>query len=203
MRPPPFSLQTGLSLAVIALCVAVLTCYLWPIHGVIFQIYALAALFLALRYCPPVARWLERMPGPHRAVLILLIAGVVAGHFTLSTRKYYPFIAWDIFAAVSEKDPVFCRELIGTTADGKSVRLRVEQLFPSIVQFDLPPADQPEKMDTLVHALAKAYNERHTSNPLRQVDLMLMAVELHPPPGESRDQPSCELLQHYDVSSAR
>jgi hypothetical protein len=200
--PPRIPLRAGLAMAVIVLCMAILTCLLWPIRGIVLQIYALAALFLGFRHCPPIPRLLERMPAYHRSVFFLLLAGVVIGHFTLSTRRYFPFVAWDIFAAVSEKSPVSCRELIGTTAEGKSVRLLVEQLFPSIIQFDLPPDDQPEKMESLVHALAKAYNERHAADPLRRVDLMLMAVELHPPPLERRDQPSCELLQRYDISSA-
>jgi hypothetical protein len=206
MRPlsrPPSPFRATVALAVIVLSAAAITYCFWQIHGILFQVYALAALFLAFRYCPPVVGLIKRMPVPHRAVFFVMLAGVVIGHFTLSTRRYYPFVAWDIFAATSEKNPVECRELIGTTADGKSVRLLVEQLFPSITQFNLPPRDQPEQMEHLVHALAKVYNERHTSDPLNHVDLMLMAVELHLRPDRSLQQPSCELLQRYDISLDR
>jgi hypothetical protein len=38
---------------------------------------------------------------------------------------------------------------------------------------------------------------------VQQIDLVLQAVELHPPANESRAQPSCELLKRYDISSDR
>ena len=41
------------------------------------------------------------------------------------------------------------------------------------------------------------------ADPVREVDLMLMAVKLHLPPGQSRTQPSCELLHRFDLSPAR
>ena len=206
MRPspsPPSPLQAAVATAVMVLSIAVVTYHFWQIRGILLQVYALAALFLAFRYCPPVANWIKRMPVPHRAIFFLLLAAIIAGHLREDKRTYYPFVTWDIFATVSERDPVECRELIGTTTGGKSVRLLAEQLFPSITQFDLPPRDQPEKMEHLVHAMAKVYNARHAIDPLQHVDLMLMAVELHPPSDRSLHQPSCELLQRYDISSAR
>ncbi len=187
------------ALAVIGVCLALLTWLAWPIHRYLLQVYAVAALLLALRASPPVARYLATAPVGYRAVLYALILGVVAGHFSLQKRSYYPFVVWDIFCAVSEQETVFCRELIGTTASEKKVRLLVEQIYPSIIQFDLPPRDQPEQLDLLVAAMAKTYNAHHPADPLREVDLMLMAVKLHPPTGESR-QPSCEFLQRFDLS---
>jgi hypothetical protein len=199
-RPP---LLTALGLAVILVCLALLTFFFWPVHGVLFEIYVLAAIFLALRRAPPVARWLAATPAAHRLVVYALIVAVVAGHFTFSTRRFFPFVAWNIFAAVSEQETVFCRELIGTTASQKQVRLLVEQLYPSIVQFDLPPSGQSAKLDLLVSAMARTYNAHHADDPLREVDLMLMAVKLHPPPGQTHSQPSCELLQRFDLSPGR
>jgi hypothetical protein len=204
MRPtprPPARLKAALALALMTLCLGVLLVLLWPIHRIVLQAVALAAIFIGLGLCPPFAGWVARMPLAHRAVFFLLVLSVVAGHFSLDKRTYYPFVAWGIFSAVSEKDPVLCRELVGTTAHGKSVRLLVEQLFPSIVQFDLPPADQTKEMDDLVQALARVYNQIHPSEPVRQVDLMLLAVQLTPSSSEPRHQPSCELLQRYDISS--
>jgi hypothetical protein len=195
-------ISTVTAIAVIVACAVTVTYFYWGIRGLILQIYAVTALFIAFRSAPPLVRWLAGLPLIHRSILYALLAAVVAGHFSLSTRRYYPFVAWDIFSAVSEQETVFCRELVGTTADGKSVRLLVEQLFPSVVQFDLPSKDEPEQMNSLVAALAKAYNARHAADPVREIDLMLMAVKLHPPPGQSHSQPSCELLQRYDISSA-
>jgi hypothetical protein len=195
-------LKAAGALAVIVVCaVAVAACF-WQIHGVVLQIFALITLFIAFRAAPPVARWLAGLPIIHRVVFYLLLAAVVRGHFTLSTQTYYPFVAWDIFSRVNNEDTDSCRELIGTTANGKSVRLLVEQLFPSIVQFDLPPEDKPDQMDRLVAAMVKVYNARHAADPVREVDLMLMVVKLHPPPAQSNSQPSCELLKRYDISSA-
>ncbi len=187
------------SLALIAVCLALFTWLAWPIHRYLLQVYAVVALLIALRAAPPMARHLAGMPAVHRAIIYGLILAVVAGHFTLQQKRYFPFVVWDIFCAVSEQETVFCRELIGTTASQKKVRLLVEQLYPSIIQFDLPPRDQPDKLDLLVSALARTYNQQHPADPLREVDLMLMAVKLHPPAGESR-QPSCEFLQRFDLS---
>jgi hypothetical protein len=195
--------QRGVALAVITLCVGVLVYLLWPIHRLVLQAVALLVFLLGFRFCPPLTRWLARMPALHRLSFFLLMGAVVVGHFSLTTYRYYPFVAWEIFSGVSEKDSVLCRELIGTTEQGRPVRLLVEQLFPSIIQFDLPPAGEDQKIEKLVHVLARAYNAHHPSDPVSHVDLMLMAVDLHPSPGESRPEPSCELLQRYEISSAR
>ncbi len=197
------SLLPPLGFAVILACLALLTFFFWPIRGVLFQVYALAGILLALQHAPPVARWLAATPVAHRLIVYALILAVVAGHFTLSTRRFFPFVAWDIFSSVSEQETVFCRELIGTTASQKQVRLLVEQLYPSIIQFDLPPSTQSANLDLLVSAMARTYDAHHPADPLREVDLMLMAVKLHPPPGQTHRQPSCELLQRFDLSPGR
>jgi hypothetical protein len=196
-------LQTAGAIAIIAASIASVTWYYWPIRGFIFQIYALAAIFVALRACPPIARWLAATPIVHRIILYALLIAVVAGHFKEDKTTYFPFVTWDIFSAVNEQETVFCDELVGTTASGKQIRLVVEQLFPSIVQFDLPAHDEPLKMERLVKVLAAEYNRHHAADPVREVDLFLMAVKLHLPPGQSRVQPSCELLHRFDLSPAR
>jgi len=157
----------------------------------------------AFCYWPPMVRWVTSMPVPHRAVFALLIGGMVLGHYTLNGRTYFPFVVWEIFPFVHEDDPVTCREFIATTASGAKVRLLVEQLFPSIVQVNPLDSYSPEATEHLARALAKIYNERHTDDPVRQVELMVMAVKLHPPANESRAQPSCELLKRYNISSDR
>ncbi len=201
MTPPARAqLATAAAVAVIVVCFAALTVYFWPVWRYVLQIYAVAAVLVALRAAPPMARWLASIPVAHRSVSYVLLAAVVAGHFTLQQKRYYPFVVWDIFSAVGEQETVFCRELVGTTATGKQVRLLVEQLFPSIIQFDLPPDSQPEAMNRLVAALVQQYNAHHADDPVREVDLMLLAVKLHLPPGQTRSQPSCELLQRFDLS---
>lgn len=166
-------------------------------------------LILVLRaFCswPPMIRWATSMPIPHRVVFGLVLGGMILGHYTLNSRAYFPYVAWEIFPFVNERDPVTCPEFIATTASGQKVRLLIEQLFPSIVQIyslDDPNRFPPEKLDHLARTLAKAYNEQHAADPVRQVDLVLMAVHLHPPANESRAEPSCQLLQRYDISSGR
>jgi len=196
-------LHPAITIIVICLCLALIV---WKISYVIpFQVagqaYLVIITLLAFRYWPPMAYWVARMPVFHRIVFILLIGGMIAGHFTLSTRKFFPFMAWEIFPAVREEDPVTCRELIATTASGKNVRLLVEQLIPSIVQFNLPK--DHAAIEHLARVLAKIYNQKCADDPIRRVDLMVMAVKLHPPGNESRPEPSCELLKCYDISSGR
>jgi hypothetical protein len=195
-------LQTMGAIVIMVVCAAAVLAFTWQIHRVVLQVYALIALFIAFHAAPPVARWRAGVPVVHCAIFYSLLAAVVAGHFSMNKERYFPFVAWNIFSKVNEEQIVSCPELIGTTANGKSVRLLVEQLFPSIVQFDLPPPDKPDQMARLVTALAKAYNARHAADPVREVDLMLMAVKLHPPPGQSHSEPSCEFLHRYDISSA-
>jgi hypothetical protein len=195
-------LQAAGAITVIVVCAVAVAAFYWPIHHLILQVYAVAALLIGLHACPPIARWLASTPVAHRVVLYALLAAVIAGHFTLQQRRYFPFVVWDIFSAVNEQETVFSDELVGTTASGKQIRLVVEQLFPSIVQFDLPPHDEPLKMERLVRVLAAQYNQHHATDPVREVDLFLMAVKLHLPPGQSRVQPSCELLHRFDLSPA-
>lgn len=202
MTGPRSPLVTAMIVAVSLGCLATLIYFTWPIHRYVFQIFAVAVVLAGLHAAPPISRWLAATPVAHRSILYLLLALVVAGHFTLQQKKYYPFVVWDIFSAVNEQQTVFCRELIGKTASDKQVRLLVEQLYPSIIQFDLPSDKEPEKMALLVAAMAKTYNAQHPSDPLREVDLMLMAVKVHHPLEETRPQPSCELLQRFDLSSA-
>ena len=173
------------------------------------QAYVLIAILLAFRYWPPMIRWVTSMSVPHRAVFGVLIGSMILGHYTLNGRTYFPYVVWEIFPFVNERDPVTCREFIATTESGARVRLLAEQLFPSIVQIDpLDALDNPRlyppgATERLARALARVYNEHHTGDPVRRVDLFVMAVKLHPPASESRAQPSCELLKRYDISSGR
>ncbi|HEV3270976.1 MAG TPA: hypothetical protein VGZ93_02235 [Candidatus Methylacidiphilales bacterium] len=195
---PPISLVACALITVLISCVR----HLSPL-AVTGQAVFLIVILRAFCYWPPMIRWIVSMPVAHRVVFGVLIGCMVLGHYTLNGRTYFPFVVWEIFPFAREDDPVTCREFIATTAKGDKVRLLVEQVFPSIVQVNPLDGYSPEATEHLARALAKVYNERHADDPVRQVDLMVMAVKLHPPPGESRAQPSCELLKHYDISSGR
>jgi len=201
----PFRLHPAIAVAIIGVCVALI---IWMIsYAVPFKVagqaYLLIIILLAFRYWPPMIRWVASMPVPHRVVFGVLIGSMILGHYTLNSRAYFPYVAWEIFPFVHEDDPVTCREFIATTSDGNKVRLLVEQLFPSIVQINPLDGYSPEATEHLARALAKVYNEHHAGDPVQRVDLFVMAVKLHPPAGESRAQPSCELLKRYDISSGR
>ena len=168
------------------------------------QAYMTIAILLAFRYWPPMTRFVLSMPAVHRVVFGLLIGCMILGHYTLNGRTYFPFVVWEIFPHPEEKrDAVIAPEFMATRADGTKVRLIVEQLFPSLVQIDRVETMSPEATEKLAHVLARKYNQLHPDNPVQQVDLVNMAVELHPPANESRAEPSCELLKHYDVSPDR
>jgi hypothetical protein len=169
----------------------------------------LLLLIIVLRifcYWPPMVRWVASMPVPHRIIFALIIGGMMLGHYTLNSRKYFPYVAWEIFPFVNEQNPVTCREFIATTQSGRQVRLLAEQLFPSIVQIfplDDPGHFPPETTDHLAQAMTHEYNLLHPDDPVRQVDLIVKAVQLHPPANESRTEPSCQLLKRYDFSSGQ
>jgi hypothetical protein len=201
----PSRLHPAIAVAVIGLCIALI---IWMVSFTIplklaGQAYLLLIVLLGFRYWPPMIRWVASMPVPRRVVFGVLIGSMILGHYTLNARAYFPYVAWEIFPFVHEDDPVTCREFIATTESGNKVRLLVEQLFPSIVQINPLDDYSPEATEHLARALAQAYNGHHAGDPVRQVDLMVMAVKLHPPAGESRAQPSCELLKQYDISSGR
>ena len=197
----PFKVHPAIAVTIIVFCLALIVWLIvwkyWQIHLLVFEIIALVALALAFRHWPPMIRWLGTMPVPHRVVFALIFAAMLAGHFSLDSKKYFPFVSWEIFANTREIDPVPCTQFIATTESGTKKRLLVEQLFPSIVQF-YPPADADSAaMTKLVFALARAYDGKHPDDPARSVDLMLVSVKLH-----GVEPPSWQPLKHYDVSSA-
>jgi hypothetical protein len=177
----------------------------WPLVPFAITGQALLMLCLVRAFCywPPMVRLVSAMPFFHRVAFGFLIYAMILGHYTFDGRTRFPYISWQIFPYVREEDPVTCREFIATTASGAQVRLLVEQLFPSIVQIDSVVSYSPETTEHVAQAMAKVYNEDHAADPVRHVDLYVMTVKLHPPPGESRPQPSCQLLKRYDISSAR
>jgi hypothetical protein len=204
----PLRIHPALLAAIIAVCLGAIiymVSFAVPLR-LAGQAYLLIVILLAFRYWPPTIRWVASMPAVHRIAFGALIGAMILGHYTLNGTAYFPYVVWEIFPFVREDDPVECREFIATTESGNKVRLLVEQLFPSIVQFN-PPLDGQGNplpaMEPLVQALAHVYNEHHADDPVRQVDLMVMAVKLHPPASESRALPSCELLKHYGISSGR
>ena len=166
------------------------------------QLCLLVIIVRAFWYWLPMQRWIAGMPVAHRLVFGGLIGAMVLGHYTLNGRTFFPFVVWEIFPHAETREIVTAHEMIGKTASGAKVRLLVEQQFPSIVQVDRLEDLSPETTDALAQALAKMYNAHHPADPVREVDLMEMAVDLHPPANESRNAPSCELLKSYDVLSA-
>jgi hypothetical protein len=170
------------------------------------QAFLLIFVIRAFCYWPPMVRWVGSMPFVHRAMFFVLIGSMIVGHFTLRNRTFYPYVSWFIFPGVHEIDPVTCREFIAATASGKKVRLLVEQLYPSIVQvYPLDDASHypPDRLELLARAMARSYSARHADDPVKRVDLVVMSVQLHPPAGESRAQPSCQLLKRYEISSGQ
>jgi hypothetical protein len=194
--PPPISL-----VAVAALTVMI--CFVRPILPLrlVGQAAMLVVIARAFLFWPPMARWLGAMPGPHRLVLALLLWGMVAGHFTLQTHRFFPFVVWEIFTTAHETDPVTCREFIATTADGKTQRLLVERLFPSIVQFNPPADNDSAAMTDLVTAMGRVYNQHHADDPVQKIDLVRQSVPLHLAADETF--PPCELIKSFPISSDR
>jgi hypothetical protein len=199
----PLRVHPAFAIGIIALCAVLIFWLFRPIHQLIAEIYAIIIVVLAFRYWPPMTRWFIGMPVPHRVIFIALLGAMLVGHLTVKGRTWFPFVSWEIFSIARQDDPVSCREFIATTDDGKSVRLIVEQLFPSIVQFNPPDDNDSSAMTRLVDALAKTYDQQHPTDLVRRVDLMQFSVKLHPSSAESDHSPTCELLKSYDVSSDR
>jgi hypothetical protein len=185
--------------------IAVMTIILWVTDprsiGYIGQAALLAVIARAFIYWPTTRRWMATLPTPHRVVLAVLLLAMVIGHLTLQASRYFPFVAWEIFPLVREEDPVTCREFIATTADGQTKRLLVEQLFPSIVQFNPPADNNSPAMAKLVDAMARVYDKHHAAAPVQRIDLVRVSIPLHPAAGQPF--PSCELIKSFPISSDR
>lgn len=205
---PPLPWLPPISLVVIALIIWFVSFSPWCFDPfrVTGQALLLIIVLRAFCYWPPMVRWVSSMPAPHCAVFFLAIASMILGHYTINSRTNYPFITWFIFPSVIEKDPVNCREFIATTESGRKVRLLVEQQFPSIIQvnpLDDPRLFPPATLEHLARAMSKVYNAHHVDDPVKRVELVEVAIKLHPPASELRTQPSCELLKSYDISSGQ
>lgn len=202
---PPLSLLTNAALVFLVSVFHPFTATPLLPFVVTAQLWLVLAVVRAVWVWPPFAAWLKAMPVAHRIVFGVLVGGMILGHFTWNGRTYFPFVVWEIFPHPETHSMVTAREFIGQTAGGAKVRLLVEQQFPSIVQIDrvedLDANYGAGTTDALALALAKMYDAHHAADPLREVDLVEKAVNLHPPPSESRNEPSCELLKTYDVSS--
>jgi hypothetical protein len=185
--------------------IAVMTIILWATDhrsiGYVGQAALLMVIARAFIYWPTTRRWMATIPAPHRIVLAVLLLAMVVGHLTLQAARYFPFVAWEIFPLVREEDPVTCREFIATTADGQTKRLLVEQLFPSIVQFNPPADNDSPTMAKLVDVMARAYNAHHSAAPVQRIDLIRVSIPLHPAAGQPF--PTCELIKSFPISSAR
>jgi hypothetical protein len=199
----PLRVHPALAIAVIAFCIGLIFWLFRPIHQFVAEICAIIIVVLAFRYWPPMVRWFLGMPVVHRVIFVGLLGAMLAGHLAVKGRTCFPFVSWEIFSIPRQEDPVSCREFMATTAQGKSVRLLVEQLFPSVVQFNPPGDNNSPAMTHLVQALARAYDRAHPADPVQRVDLMQFSVKLHPAFDETDHSPTCELLKSYDVSSDR
>jgi hypothetical protein len=173
------------------------------VTGQLFLTLVLVRLFW---FWPAFKQWLKDMPVAHRVVFGVLIGGMIFGHYSFNGRSYFPFVVWEIFPHLEPGDTASARQFYGKTASGEKVRLLAEQQFPSLVQIDrietLDSAYGPGTTDDLALALARMYNAHHAADPVQEVDLVEVTVNLHPPAGEIHAEPPCELLKTYDVSSA-
>src|SRR5271155_1810219 len=106
----PFHLHPAIVFAIIGCCIALI---IWLVSFAVplklaGQAYLLIIILLAFRYWPPMIRWIASMPVPHRVVFGVLIGCMILGHYTLNGRTYFPYVTWEIFPFVNERDPITC-----------------------------------------------------------------------------------------------
>jgi hypothetical protein len=117
--------------------------------------FCLFSLLVFLLSVSSVRQFLGGMSWVHRIVVAALFGCVIWGHFDRQ-NVYFPFVTWQLFSDTRQDDPVVEDEFIGTTRSGKSVRLLVEQLFPSVTWFQIPT--DPEIRSRLAGVLAERFN---------------------------------------------
>ncbi len=158
---------------------------------------------LAIGFLPPVFRLIKQMSPAHLVVMILCVGSFLVGHLWISSRATFPIMSWYIFTGPNDFDEVRCREMFGVFKDGKEKRLLVEQIFPSIVQFNLPidsvDGKRSPSMPRIIFAIGAEYNRLHPDNPVIRVDLRELVVPVRPSSPEQK--PSWTSLESYTISS--
>jgi hypothetical protein len=138
-----------------------------------FCLFSLLVFFLSVS---SIRQFLSGMSWTHRLVVVALLGGIIWGHFD-RRNDYFPFVTWQLFSDARQDDPVVEDEFIGTTRDGKSVRLLVEQLFPSVTWFQIP-TDSVVRSH-LARVLAERFNSSH-ADPVERIDLVRASAKLRP-----------------------
>ncbi len=154
------------------------------------------ALFILILSRDAVRPHLGALPRPHRAILTIFFALVLAGHFANDTRATFPFSAWSMYGRPESPDTLEFYRSEGIDRSLRRIVIDESELFPSIggsaiaskvkrlaghalaVQHLPNPGPRQRRLTDWLRAVGDAYNRRHPERPVRAVELLKYSVSL-------------------------
>ncbi len=152
--------------------------------------------FILILSADAVRPHLGLVPGPHRTLLAIFFALILAGHFAYDTRETFPFSAWTMYGRPESPDTLHFYRSQGIRADLSRVLIDEAELFPSIggsglaskakrlVAQALPSPHRRtrepdrQRLTDWLRAVGEAYNQTHPERPVRAVELLRHSVSL-------------------------
>jgi hypothetical protein len=154
------------------------------------------AVFIVILSRDAVRPHLAALPRPHRAILAIFFALMLAGHFANDTRATFPFSAWSMYGRPESPATLEYYRSEGIDGGLRRIVINEAELFPSIggsaiaskvkrlaaqalAPQHLPGHGPPQRRLTdWLHAVGDAYNQRHPERPVRAVELLRYSVSL-------------------------
>jgi hypothetical protein len=136
---------------------------------------------------------------PHRALLAIFFALILAGHFANDPRATFPFSAWSMYGRPESPDTLQFYRSEGIDSSRRRVVIDEADLFPPIggsaiaskvkrLAAQALAAPHPlgrgmpqRRLTEWLHAVGAAYNQRHPERPIRAVELVRYSVNLREP----------------------
>lgn len=142
---------------------------------------------------------LDALPRPHRAILAIFFALILAGHFANDTRTTFPFSAWSMYGRPESPNTLEFYRSEGIDGSLRRIVINEAELFPSIAGSAIAskvkrlaaqalapqhlPGQGPHqrRLTDWLRAVGDAYNQRHPERPVRAVELLRYSVSLREP----------------------
>jgi hypothetical protein len=150
-----------------------------------------AAFFWFLLTRPKIVAFVQPIPKPHKALLLVFFTLFYAGQFTQDLRLTYPFTAWAMYARPESRPEITFYRYRGYTREGSVVELSPERIVPAgdkhvvttklknLIAAAYPPAtarnrDRPvarADLTSFLAAIGAIYNRDHPDQPIEAIEV--------------------------------
>lgn len=168
-----------------------------PPSGTVLEAAVHFVIIAVLVSLAPVRRWLSAIPRPHRLIVMGFFFLVMTGQLTTDNRKTFPFPAWTMYGKQESPERLEYYRYRGVEANGREINVDPADVLgfvnvaeiASHVRFiardaRLPEGDpkrEPnrEKLHDLLVTIARAYDLKHPSAPLRSLEFLWYSWDYH------------------------